>query len=157
MPPDGLHVNVDGYADVGSRWFLVELWWVDGGAAGTGDSPISRPLAFSRFRFMRLSGFLSHLTASVAVTLAMVHHLPPFFPPLPTFPATDFPHIYQRLAQQSPEQELRFPSILLKNAIQHDLHFRSRTPLTPSHLIRVGSLQNPKHHEQINQRVYHIV
>lgn len=43
-------------------------------AAGTGDSSISRPLAaFSRFRFMRLSGFLSHLTASVAVTLATVH------------------------------------------------------------------------------------
>jgi len=36
----------------------VELWWVDGGAAGTGDSPPTRTLAIIR-KFAQINSMLS--------------------------------------------------------------------------------------------------
>lgn len=84
---------------------------------------------FHAFVFMRLSGFLSHLTASVALTLAMVRFWPPCQRPHP--PAAQ-PMLLDTFINashsKSPVAETRrfgSPSILLKNAIQHDLHFRN--------------------------------
>lgn len=108
----------------------------DDTGSSSSSSSISRPLAFSRFRFMRLSGFsvaLNGISGTDTGQGPATAHAPPLLycqDTLHTFinawHRTESP-VMAMVRSQLPTLDA-LQAFLLKNAIQHDLHFRCHGP-----------------------------